>query len=254
MQGAASSISTGGEVTDLLMCVARRALASHRREQVFDPFPRIPDPTSGAADKLWLDPCRAPIDEKRWRTLHEIFEMVPSVESMMSTARSQRELMEIMDARSPLCYPLLDWVVTSNRSHIVALTAARRIECMKTPHQYLLVTAAPEAEERFQRMKAQHGSYFAFHGSPPENWHRILRHGLKNLSGSKLQLHGAAHGAGVYVSTDLQVAMRYVESGGRTQQMASFARPTNGGRTSCCATARPTPSPACRGTSSATSS
>lgn len=47
-----------------------------------------------------------------------------------------------------------------------------------------------EREVRFQQMKQEvaaagggTGSFFAFHGSGPGNWHGILHLGLKNMSG-----------------------------------------------------------------------
>lgn len=50
-----------------------------------------------------------------------------------------------------------------------------------------------EREAKFQKMKREAaekdpfgstGSFFAFHGSRAENWHGILREGLKNMSGA----------------------------------------------------------------------
>ena len=41
---------------------------------------------------------------------------------------------------------------------------------------------------------------------------RHLRSGLRSASGTRLQLHGAAHGAGVYVSTSLSYSIRYAMS------------------------------------------
>ena len=46
---------------------------------------------------------------------------------------------------------------------------------MCTPFQYLLLSDSPEKEENFKRLKKEHGTVFAYHGSPIENWHSILR-------------------------------------------------------------------------------
>ncbi len=40
---------------------------------------------------------------------------------------------------------------------------------MNTPHQYVLLTAPPEKEGAFQKLKNAHGTIFAFHGSPGNN-------------------------------------------------------------------------------------
>lgn len=75
---------------------------------------------------------------------------------------------------------------------------------MATPHQYLLLSAPPEKETIFRELKAKHGSTFAFHGSSMENWHSILRRGLVNASGTRLQLNGAAYGSGIYLSPSVR--------------------------------------------------
>lgn len=35
---------------------------------------------------------------------------------------------------------------------------------MKTPHQYLLLSAPPEKESKFRELRNKFGSTFAFHG------------------------------------------------------------------------------------------
>jgi len=110
---------------------------------------------------------------------------------------------------------------------------------MITAYQYVLLSSPPEKEEKFRRLKEEHGSVFAFHGSRVENWHSILRypslpflgaikylpfcfllpiyrHGLKNASGTKLQLNGAAYGAGIYLSPQSATSFGYSQfHGGR---------------------------------------
>ena len=48
-----------------------------------------------------------------------------------------------------------------------------------------------------------------FSGSAMENWHSILRKGLVNASGTKLQVHGAKYGSGIYLSPCADVAIIY---------------------------------------------
>ncbi len=42
-----------------------------------------------------------------------------------------------------------------------------------------------------------------------ENWHRIMRVGLMNASGTRFQMHGAAYGKGVYLSPHASVSFGY---------------------------------------------
>uniref|UniRef100_A0AAR2JQB0 Poly [ADP-ribose] polymerase n=1 Tax=Pygocentrus nattereri TaxID=42514 RepID=A0AAR2JQB0_PYGNA len=46
-------------------------------------------------------------------------------------------------------------------------------------------------------------------GSHIENWHSILRNGLVNASYTKLQLHGAAYGKGIYLSPISSISFGY---------------------------------------------
>lgn len=67
--------------------------------------------------------------------------------------------------------------------------------------QFYLMTNSPEREAAFQRLKAQHGSIWKFHGSPFYNWHSILRTNLRNVSGTQLMRVGQALGKGIYLAS-----------------------------------------------------
>ena len=49
----------------------------------------------------------------------------------------------------------------------------------------------------------------AYHGSPGDNWHSILRMGLENRSGGRFERTGAVFGDGVYLSDSHSVAMGF---------------------------------------------
>ena len=52
-------------------------------------------------------------------------------------------------------------------------------------------------------------NYLAFHGSPLNNWHGILRNGLQVFSNTPQMQHGAVHGAGIYLSPEMKVSANY---------------------------------------------
>eukprot|EP00479_Gromia_sphaerica_P013772 TRINITY_DN7858_c0_g1_i1.p1 TRINITY_DN7858_c0_g1~~TRINITY_DN7858_c0_g1_i1.p1 ORF type:complete len:169 (-),score=21.84 TRINITY_DN7858_c0_g1_i1:123-629(-) len=64
-----------------------------------------------------------------------------------------------------------------------------------------------------KRLGAGKGSRFAWHGSPLGNWNSIIREGLRNMSGTKMQLHGAAHGAGIYLAKQSSHSIGYCGTG-----------------------------------------
>jgi len=199
---AADDIATEAEVVDLLVCMASCAVKNAgRRELIFDPFPVVFDPQDKS--KKVIDP-----EKKDFVLVQNLLNSMPSVEQM-TQAVDFLSMKEKLDKASPFCYPLLQWIITSNRSHIVQLPEGKHIQSMVTKHQYLLLSSPPEKEELFRKLKKVHGSIFAFHGSSIENWHSILRKGLINASGTKFQVNGAAYGSGIYLSPHASTSFGY---------------------------------------------
>ncbi|KAM9816222.1 protein mono-ADP-ribosyltransferase PARP6-like isoform 2-T2 [Syngnathus typhle] len=58
-------------------------------------------------------------------------------------------------------------------------------------------------------------------GSHIENWHSILRNGLVNASNTKLQMHGAAYGKGIYLSPISSISFGYSDMGKGQHQIPS---------------------------------
>jgi len=70
-----------------------------------------------------------------------------------------------------------------------------------------------DKEEEFKGLVGGEKTGFLFHGSRWANFYSILRNGLKNCSNSKLMTAGAAYGAGIYLSGDINVSYGYGLSG-----------------------------------------
>jgi len=117
----------------------------------------------------------------------------------------------------PLIYPLLKWMVTSNRAYLRELKQNEHFRDIGTAHQFFFANASPEKEAEFQRLKREAEEYRgkgkgviqAWHGSPFGNWHSIMRNGLQNMSGTKHQMHGAAYGKGIYFALNMSVSLSY---------------------------------------------
>nr|XP_043871816.1 protein mono-ADP-ribosyltransferase PARP6-like isoform X2 [Solea senegalensis] len=204
MSGATEDVATGAEVIDLLVAMCRAALQSARKSIIFEPYPSVVDPYNPKA--LAFSPKRRSYDR-----LQKVLDNVLLIRRMPQGQHS--EIRKQMDKLDPLAYPLLQWILASNRSHIVKLPPHRKLRFMHTPHQFLLISSPPCKEARFQTARNIYGSTFAFHGSHIENWHSILRNGLVNASYTKLQLHGAAYGKGIYLSPIASISFEYSEMG-----------------------------------------
>ncbi|KAI7802092.1 hypothetical protein IRJ41_000064 [Triplophysa rosa] len=200
MSGAAEEVATGAEVVDLLVAMCRAALESPRKSIIFEPYPSVVDPTDPKT--LAFNPKK-----KNYERLQKALDSVMSIREM--TQGSYLEIKKQMDKLDPLAHPLLQWIISSNRSHIVKLPLSRQLKFMHTSHQFLLLSSPPAKEARFRTAKKLYGSTFAFHGSHIENWHSVLRNGLVNASYTKLQLHGAAYGKGIYLSPISSISFGY---------------------------------------------
>ncbi|XP_077374162.1 protein mono-ADP-ribosyltransferase PARP6-like isoform X4 [Festucalex cinctus] len=204
MSGATEEVATGAEVVDLLVAMCRSALQSSRKSIIFEPYPSVVDPKN--PKMLAFTPKR-----KSYERLEKALDSVLLIRRM--TQGSYSEIKKQMDKIDPLAIPLLQWILSSNRSHIVKLPANRQLSFMHTPHQFLLISSPPTKEARFQTARKLYGSTFAFHGSHIENWHSILRNGLVNASNTKFQMHGAAYGKGIYLSPISSISFGYSDMG-----------------------------------------
>ncbi|XP_038640077.1 protein mono-ADP-ribosyltransferase PARP6 isoform X3 [Scyliorhinus canicula] len=212
MSGAAEEVATGAEVVDLLVAMCRAALESPRKSIIFEPYPSVVDPSDPKT--LAFNPKK-----KNYERLQKALDSVMSIREM--TQGSYLEIKKQMDKLDALAHPLLQWIISSNRSHIVKLPLSRQLKFMHTSHQFLLLSSPPAKEARFRTAKKLYGSTFAFHGSHIENWHSILRNGLVNASYTKLQLHGAAYGKGIYLSPISSISFGYSGMGKGQHRMPS---------------------------------
>ena len=216
-------------VMDLYVNLARAASRSGRWELVFEPFPTIsaggmqlvaypiPDGTEAPKKKKKKnDDHDSSANQKRDIELAKtVLNSIPPMEDLVSRDSSFAfDVRKAIERVHPLAYSMYLWLLDSySRCSLTCIPRDRQVNCMGTPYQYLLITGPPESEMQFQALKARHGTKFAFHGSNAENWHSILHNGLRNASGTKLQVNGAAHGKGIYLSPKAQVSFGYSRMG-----------------------------------------
>uniref|UniRef100_A0A3P8Z5U3 Poly [ADP-ribose] polymerase n=1 Tax=Esox lucius TaxID=8010 RepID=A0A3P8Z5U3_ESOLU len=212
MNEAADEIATGAQVVDLLVSMCRSALESPRKVVIFEPYPSVVDPCDSQA--LAFNPRKKDYDR-----VMRALDSLTSIREM--TQAPYLEIKKQMDKHDPLAHPLLQWVISSNRSHIVKLPVTRQLKFMHTPHQFLLLSSPPAKESNFRAAKNLFGSTFAFHGSHIENWHSILRNGLVVASNTRLQLHGAIYGNGIYLSPMSSISFGYSGMNKKQQKVAS---------------------------------
>jgi len=108
-------------------------------------------------------------------------------------------------------FSILKWLITSNPAIIINIKDPNIFpELSNTAtKKYILQTGLINKEATFQKLKEKYGSFYVFSGSPLQNWHTILRTGLKILSNTKYMTTGAVYGSGIYSSSSFSVAASY---------------------------------------------
>lgn len=196
-----AEINNCGDLVDLLISMCLSALNSGRADKIFqDSFP---------SDFVVKNNGKTVRD---FDQMKQIITKLPSLTELKG--KDLVGIKALVEPIHPKAYHLLRWIITSNRSHLVSLPESKHIKEMSTPHQYMLLMSTPEKEAKFNELKNNYGSFYAWHGSPMENWHAILRSGLKNLSNKTgYMLHGAAHGPGIYLAPNSGTSGSYMRSG-----------------------------------------
>jgi ubiquitin-conjugating enzyme E2 Q len=149
-----------------------------------------------------------------------LLDTLPAIDAMRSfilsqpQSNSKKPLAAWCERISPSALYVLRWIVASNRSCIMYESdPEHQISGLKGYAQFRLAQGAPDKEQRFvsavRSMSSSHGlkypTLFAWHGSPLDNWHSILREGLH----FKTIAHGRAMGDGVYMSPQFTYSVGY---------------------------------------------
>lgn len=106
---------------------------------------------------------------------------------------------------------LLSWMCCSYRGFLVSASGALRVPNLPNgTHQFVLANASPELETSFAAHRTkQASSKILFHGTSLDRLYAILCQGLRELSGTPLARHGAAHGKGIYMADEPSTSWFY---------------------------------------------
>jgi len=204
----ASEIRDSSDVVDLLIsfCYASTK-GDHRR---FNPFPigvEVKKFDSNLKETT-IHFMQDDMKTKNSPAVGKVIECFSAIAELRKYADT-KSIRTYLDQLDVLAFPLLRWIITSNRAHLAKLEEKDRVKEMVTEHQYMFLSSPPEKESLFQQLRKKHGSFWAFHGSNLANWHSILRIGLKNYSNTELMSTGAAYGAGIYLSPHSSTSAGY---------------------------------------------
>jgi hypothetical protein len=189
-----SDLKENTDVVDILILMLHATCTSSRREIIFEPFP--PQYQKG--------------ETRNYDALAKVVNKIPSIAEMLKHAQSEEKLKKFLTDE---VYEIVKWILTCQRPALCKIPEKKRIAQMQTEHQYLLMVDSPEKTAKFNKMRKEYGSFFAYHGSSMENWSSILRNGLYNASNTKFMTTGAAYGAGIYCAPDSGTSLGYARVG-----------------------------------------
>ncbi|KAF1911171.1 hypothetical protein BDU57DRAFT_112180 [Ampelomyces quisqualis] len=177
-------------------------------------------------------------DTQKREAIAALLDMLPSIEDMKGflIRKAQSPLSAWVDRLSPAALGVLRWIIASNRACIVQVDSEDEIASNRKGEdrlygmpgwaQFRFAMGAPDKERRFiqavrttsDRLHLRYPTLFAWHGSPMQNWHSIIREGLHFNE----TLHGRAFGNGVYHALDVNTSLGYSNFG-----MNSFCWPNS---------------------------
>lgn len=216
----------------------------HLGEAIFVPFigsgkacevpekdPEITDPSFQGECFLYDQNFDELLPSQQRQAIMTLLNALPGVEGMRANLKSQAKgqvssLKAWSDRISEPALNLLRWIVASNRSCILQIDHLDEENNSLLPKevedhvggmgglmQFRFAQGAPDKEKRFNdsvkeeaaKTRTYYPTLFAWHGSRLQNWHSIIRQGLRYDD----VVNGRAFGNGVYMSPHAVTSMQY---------------------------------------------
>ena len=101
---------------------------------------------------------------------------------ILSLVKTKKKESHCLISSDLICIRLMG----TNRYHFSLIPEKYQMKNFKTKYQYFIKHEDIVKHVNFKDLRTKNGSIFAFHGSPKENWHSILRSGLQIGKGGYL--------------------------------------------------------------------
>lgn len=181
---------------NFLILSAYACLKHALRDEIFKPFPPNFDSIG--------------ILEKKIKYNHT------NITSLLEIIKSSKSDYEIFDKIGLFDYSFLKFIILSNTTMIRSdllfnenknIFDQKSLETIFDDNEVITfrVDQDPIVNKRFEGIELN----YLFSGSCLSNWYSIMRNGIKVYSGTKMMLHGAARGSGVYLSDTLRTSYSY---------------------------------------------
>ena len=108
------AVAMGSEIIDMLICFLRAGIVGRQRDIRFKPFPLLYEIGSNGQE-CYLDP-----EKPDFGKLEAILSVFPSTKEIVNVD-DFAVLRETLESRHMYAFPLLRWIIISNRAHLTAL-------------------------------------------------------------------------------------------------------------------------------------
>jgi hypothetical protein len=139
-------------------------------------------------------------------TVLQILQAMPPMSKLSNTA----DLTVAIKSLGAPTEKLLSWACLGYRGFVASATGTSRIPNMPPgTHQFLLANAAPEIETAHSGQMGGLPTRVLWHGTSLGRLFSITNQGLRVMSGTALQAHGASSGNGVYTAEEPSTSWAY---------------------------------------------
>lgn len=152
---------------------------------------------------------------------YKLIAMLDTIPSLPTFVKSLQDFGYIRTKHSFRYELLFSWALNTHKCFIVEAAGALRIPNMPNVQQFVLVDSPPEITAAFAKHDAIQPRQVLFHGTSMERLFAILCQGLKVLSDTALQVHGAVYGNGIYLAEQPSLAVSYSRASQR--RVSSFS-------------------------------
>lgn len=202
---------------------AYNAISSNRSSLIYNPRPPYLEELANSNGQDVVDYLK--------NLLHNNWTFV-KIKNILSKVSSDQDLFELT---SEEVYAFIKYTIKSNKTliHIDNIfnsddittvigdkLSDDQVRYLNTQFDNMLQFRVEHPAMKEEKFKKAAETCYLYHGSILENWYSILRNGIKIASKTKLQLNGAAHGVGVYLSDSVDFSYGYSGRNGVASKIA----------------------------------
>lgn len=196
------------DIVTFLLITSFTASKSPRRDIIFEPFPV--NLVSGHQVRGEVTALQGSMNKKDFKKIDSLMSGNDSIliKKIIETGAECNTDEQLAQKIGKEMYIFVRFIIMSNKTRMQKVNLFEDRDLQKIVQ--FKISHSQEKEEEFNKIEGK--KLFLFHGSSGDNWHSILRNGIKVSSNTKLMTSGAAYGKGIYLSDNFNISLGYIKS------------------------------------------